>query len=223
MSSRRLVAYLMFAIAAGMLCNGGAITALMTADTYDFASYYYAGRAVLDGQNPYGDSPVTAQAEEDGVSRTPFIYSPLVATLFTPVALLPFGVAARLAALLQLAALVAVAYLLAPYLLRDLDGDDRLLWAGFGALLLGAYHPAGYVLRVGQITFVIAALILLSLKLANEKRDLASGAVLGVGLVLKPVCAPLLLYYLLKRKWTVAAGAGQARGWRWARTCTWSI
>ena len=109
MSSRRLAAYLMFVIAAGMLCNGGAITALMTADTYDFAAYYYAGKAVLDGQNPYGDSPVTAQAEEAGVSRTPFIYSPLVATLFAPVALLPFGVAARLAALLQLAALVVVA------------------------------------------------------------------------------------------------------------------
>ena len=61
---------------------------------------------------------------------------------------------------------------------------------------------------MGQITFVIAALILLSLKFANQRRDLASGAALGVGLVLKPVCAPLLLYYLLKRKWTVAAGAG---------------
>ncbi|MCD6361128.1 MAG: DUF2029 domain-containing protein, partial [Armatimonadetes bacterium] len=84
-----------------------------------------------------------------------------------------------------------------------LKEDDRLLWAGLGALLLGAYHPAGYVMRVGQITFVIACLILWSLELAGRGRDRAAGIALAVGLVLKPVCAPLLLYYLLKRRWSV--------------------
>jgi len=54
---------------------------------------------------------------------------------------------------------------------------------------------------VGQITFVIAGLLLWSLALESRGRSRAAGVVLGVALVIKPEGAPLLLYYALKRHW----------------------
>lgn len=204
MSSRRVAAMVMFLVAIGLVLDGGLMTALITADTYDFDAYYLAGQAVLRGYSPYDNRQVYRTADELGLARMRFVYAPLVAPLFAPVALLPYGVASRLAVLMQLGGLVVLALLLAPYLLRGLEGDDRSLWAGMGALLLAAYHPAGYVLRVGQISLVIACLLLWSLSLAQRGQDRAAGVVLAVGVAVKPECAPLLLYFLLKRRWAAA-------------------
>jgi len=188
------------------LLNNGLLTALVRADAYDFTAMYLAGHGILERAELYSDEALARlRHHAPPAPGIRFLYPPISAVLFVPLACLPFWLAARVWVLVNLACLAAAVRLLAPYLLGSLDAEKRLLWAGFGALLLAGYHSLGHTLQVGQATLVMAVLLLGGLALARANRDLAAAALLAIGTFFKPVAMLLAFYLLLKGRWRFIA------------------
>ncbi len=206
LTRNRLLARLLFALAVGVLLNNGLLTALVRANAYDFTAMYLAGHGILEGAELYSDEAIARLAHHaPPAPGIRFLYPPLSAVLFVPLACLPFWLAARVWLLINLGCLALVAYFLASYFLEGLDAEQRLLWAGFGALLLAGYHSLGHTLQVGQATLVVAVFLLGGLTLARANRDLAAAALLAIGTFLKPVAMLLAFYLLLKGRWRLIA------------------
>ncbi len=71
----------------------------------DFAAFYTAGEALNHGLSPYVNHVTRDPPIWDGVDafqHSRFLYPPLAAVLFQPIALLPYGVAKYLWMLLNL-------------------------------------------------------------------------------------------------------------------------
>lgn len=117
-----------------------ALTALLDlalhSDRYqwDFRSYYYAGRALREGLNPYElDSLSLVAGKEIGF---PFVYSPLVLPLLSWVSRLPFATAYCLFLAAKVVALGGLLWLWSSFLGRDADLLFFLLCAfGFGGTI----------------------------------------------------------------------------------------
>jgi alpha-1,2-mannosyltransferase len=147
---------------------------------YDFhEALLPAARAVLHGQNPYAGT--TTRTIHDG---TAFVYPPVAAYLFAPLALLPALAADLAATALALgAALVALAVLG----VRD--------WRCFGCALL--WSPVFYTIHLGAVSTLLA----LGVAVAWRYRDAlwVSGIVVGLVVATKLFLWPLLLWLFAAR------------------------
>ena len=77
----------------------------------DFSAFYTAGEALNAGLSPYRNHITATPPLWDGVDRyqhSRFLYPPLVATLFQPVALMDYHVAKHLWMIVSLVALCTV-------------------------------------------------------------------------------------------------------------------
>ncbi len=204
--STHVLTCLLFLLAGGTLLNNGLLTALVRADAYDFTAMYLAGHGILEKSDLYSDEAIARlRHHAPDAPGIRFLYPPISAALFVPLSFLPFWLAVRVWLLVNVGCLAATARLLAPYFLGSLDAERRLLWAGFGALLLAGYHSLAHILQVGQATLVVAVFLLGGLALARANRDLAAAALLAVGTFFKPVAVLLAFYFLLKRRWRLIA------------------
>src|SRR5207244_3695866 len=104
----------------------------------DFHAFWEGGRAVLHGHSPY--PPATAASLQH---ENQFVYPPLAAFLFVPLAVLPFQVAAIL--------FCAVLAGCAPLTLWLLGVRD---WRCYGAAFLSI--PVIACLHLGAISLVLA-------------------------------------------------------------------
>jgi hypothetical protein len=129
--------------------------------------------------------------------RSNFMYAPPVALAFVPLAALPHQLAVVLwgVFLLTVAAGVCVA------LIRPLPPAARS-WAAGAAML---FFPLGSDLTNGNVNTVLLGLALLSWRLRDH--PLPAGALLGLALILKPLPALLLVFFVLSGRWRVAASA----------------
>jgi len=202
--AREFAGYLLMLLAVGVFLEAGFMKAVVRGNTYDFSGMYRGGRAIATGVNPYSDEAIAHVApdapKEPGVR---FVYPPASALFFVPLALLPYEVANRLWMLLGLICLAYLARALARHWLGDLQGSDRLVWAGIGLLLLASYHSISHALQVGQATLVVAALIMGGFELAQSRLELKAAALLAIGSFVKPVVVLLPVYLLLKRRWRI--------------------
>jgi alpha-1,2-mannosyltransferase len=135
---------------------------------------------ILHGRAPYPDA--STWRSQDGM---PSIYPPFIALVAVPLGLLPFGAASVLWALLLIAALVLIPWVLGVR-------DWRLLAATF--LLL----PVIGALELGQVEILLT----LAAALVWRYRDrwLIAALALGVGLAIKPLMFPLLAWLLFTRR-----------------------
>jgi len=174
------------------------------AELNDFRVYYGAGQAVLHGTPLYGVS--------HGLDSGLFKYAPLLALIHTPLAALPYPLAA------------AIHYLLITLAFLDaLRRMDRLVRAH---LLQGA--PARYAplfllglvvvvhlhreLHLGNINLFLLWLLVVGLEQLVQGRDHWAGVLIGVAILTKPhflVLAPLLI---LRGKWQALTMAGVVIG-----------
>ncbi len=172
----------------------------------DLRVYYDAALAMRSGSTVYG--------EAFGLSSGFYKYAPVVALLFTPYTLLPFGVAATLHFVLMVAAFVA-AVRMADQLLRDhlLPG----LAPAFTPLLITFLVVVVHLhreLHLGNVNVLLLCLLLFTLHQLVRGKALLAGALFGLALLVKPhflVLAPLLLLHgqwrtLLAAAATVALG-----------------
>lgn len=179
----------------------------------DFSAFYTAGEALNAGLSPYENhidrvSPRRGGAVPlwDGVDRyrhSRFLYPPLVATLFRPVALLPYRAAKVAWMLLNLAAL-ALALCLAMRL-AGVRWRDSAAWATWlGAL---CFHPLLTYLERGQIDSIILLLLTLGIVLiVTRRREALAGGLFALATLLKLHTVLVLPFLVVRRRWRPLAG-----------------
>ena len=189
----------------------------------DFRHFYYAARALLRAGSvrvpPAAVPPVFARrdtgrpevvvddATDPYTSGTGgYLYPPLIALLYTPVARLSYTSAQR-AMLLVDVGLVAAGLLLAGRAVLDrFDGPRRAsLWTGVALLAcLADVDKVHNELQMFQTNALQLALFALSLSWLDRRRW-AAGVPLGAILNIKYLSLALVPWLLLRRRWATAA------------------
>ena len=153
----------------------------------DFSVYIDGAKTVLDGENPY---------KLKFFDR--YNYSPAATLFFVPLASLPIELSEWLFTILS----VVSVWLTVSWILRILDWEpDRVVkWLIFAASL--KMFPVKLTLVLGQINLIVLALIVGSYYFVKiRKRDTVSGILFGLATILKLTPLPLLIYFLLRKKW----------------------
>jgi hypothetical protein len=172
----------------------------------DFAAFYTAGEALNAGLDPYRSHIMRSPPIWDGVDlfrHSRFLYPPLVATLFQPVALLPYHLAKLLWMILSLLAL-ATSLILAMRV-AGVASDNTAAWAVWLVVLI--YHPLLTFLERGQIDSITMLLITVGIVwLTQRRREGAAGLLLALATLLKLHTVLLIPFLLLRRRWRALAG-----------------
>lgn len=170
----------------------------------DFASYYYAGRASLEGANPWDPRALGAIARQDETRRSvhPFLYPPPFVLLVAPFTALPLEEAfTQWAVLNEICAVLTVLMLSLWW--------RRLHWSAPVVLfaLLAALTAAPNNLAMGQVNFVVLALAVAALWLDEREHELASGVLMGLACMAKMSPALFVLWWMLRWRWKAVASA----------------
>ena len=160
----------------------------------DFRHFYYAARAVIDGTDPYTSG------------TQGYLYPPLIAVLYTPLATLPYVPAQRVAVGVDVA-LIAVGVALASRSMRDRFNarPTAAVWAGIALLaVLADVDKVRNELQMFQTNALQLALFALSLYWLDRRPALA-GVPLGAILNIKYLSLATVPWLLLRRRWATAA------------------
>lgn len=177
-----------------------AFTAYSARFALDFGIYYNAGAKVLAGDidNLYPqDRPPPGSLVPFHVYR----YPPVAAVLMAPLALLPLQVSAFLFGLTKLAALYGIVVLV-----MRLSGTARRHrgWIlGLSMLGIGGYFIEEF--RNGNAHLLLLAAIVATVYLAERRRDVFAGLLLGVAACFKLTPLIYVPYFLLRRRWLLCA------------------
>lgn len=168
------------------------------ADTFeDFRrAYWEAGAAVWRGSE--GFEAVYARGT-DG-----FVNLPIIAFLFAPFGLVDAHVAAKIFALLGVAAAIWSWRQISVYF--ALSRRDRALLA----LAMAGFGPMLYSLREGNVTHLMLPLIMAGFLALKAGVRLRAGVLFGIAAVLKPPLALLGVFYALRGQWRVVTGGAAA-------------
>ncbi len=165
----------------------------------DFRVYYGAANALLNGEPLYG----VAHGLDSGV----FKYTPVMALLFVPLALLPYSVAASIHYFLIVAAFIGALHLADRMVREHLLGGKP---AGYAAVFLVGLVVIVHLhreLHLGNINVILLFVLLLALDRLVRGRDVAAGILLGAAIVAKPHFLVLLPLLVLHRHWRSLASA----------------
>ncbi len=173
----------------------------------DFSAYYTAGQALNYGLSPYLNNLSNQPPLWDGIAHfrfSRFLYPPLAAVLFQPLALLPYASAKFVWMAINLACLIVSLYLTARVFPLGSAGQVFLV-----GIVVCLNYPLEAYLDRGQIDLVtlmlITAAILFMLK-HSRSGDIGSGILLALATLLKLYCIFFLPFLLLKRRWQVLIG-----------------
>ncbi len=205
MAFRRLSGALLYALAAVVLIVSAVVdyfylgmtleriyTPLMPIHA-DFDTFWRSSRAFLDGGDVY-------ETGAELVNLNPPLWVILVAPFAALEPLAGFRLFAALTAVLMAASLLWMAAELRPWRANPLVGSILLV-----ALLVSS--PFLATLALGQMYPVLCLGLVSSWVLDRRGRPLASGAVLGLVVALKPSLAPLLLWPIVRRRWGTSLAA----------------
>jgi alpha-1,2-mannosyltransferase len=172
----------------------------------DFRQEYCLARALGEGTSLYERIDVLAPRYigSDGVPLpSPSAHPPSAATLFLPVGLLPYHLAA--------AGWLAVSLGLLLLTLRTIARTLGWPVSGWHTMLLMAaallWPPIVLDLGTGNLTIALLACVVASWAALRQGREGAAGLWLGVGAALKLLPAYLVVYLLLRRRWRAAGVA----------------
>jgi hypothetical protein len=150
----------------------------------------YTRRAVVDFLS--GDAPYAVEF---------YPYPPTYLLLSTPLGMASRPVVSLVYLCLAMVAIPAALGLV----LRGFGCGLRGLAFPFAVLALSLYRPALDTLMFLNINAVVVVLLAVWLLLEQSGRHRRSAAVLGLTLAMKPVLIALVLIYLLRRQWRLAA------------------
>ncbi len=173
----------------------------------DFSAYYTAGQALNYGLSPYLNNLSNQPPLWDGIAHfgfSRFLYPPLVAKLFQPLALIPYPVAKYLWEVFTLACLAVSLYLTAREF--PLKSFGQVFAVGAAVCL---YYPLQAHLDRGQIDLVTLLILTGSILLMlnrTARSDLWAGGLLVFATLLKLNCIYVLPFLALQRKWQVLKG-----------------
>ena len=156
----------------------------------DFNSFYHSGRAWLEGRDMYLDMPPGAVNN---------LNLPATTLLFAP-----FAQLSQTAAFILWTALGLAAVALVVHLVSSVRPEASPL-ALTGILLISGASPLAW--KLGQMTWIMLALVTIAWKADRDGRPLLLGTTIGAVVYLKPFLAPLVLYLLWRREWRAASTA----------------
>jgi alpha-1,2-mannosyltransferase len=151
---------------------------------FDYRPLWEASRHLFDGPSPYPAPHAAALHDEQQ-----FVYPPLAAILAAPLAVLPFGVAAAVLAIIELGATALT--------LRVLGVRD---WRCYGVTLL--WYPVIQNFLIGSITSLLALGLAVLWRYRDDRRvaTLVSATVIAA----KVFLWPLVFWLAATRRWTTA-------------------
>ncbi len=178
----------------------------------DFASFYYASKASVQGLNIYSARVLDSLAAMDGVANhvLPYLYPPFCAIIAQPIARLSPQTAQHIwdaAQVLFISLACVLVVFTLPFRSAEMPGDRY--WIVSGILACGGLSvlPCGDNLAFGQINSLILLLIASSFFLStNTKRDWLAGAMLGAATLIKVTPALLVVPFLVKKRWKAVGG-----------------
>jgi hypothetical protein len=173
----------------------------------DFRPFYTGGYMIrsghskelcnYDAQKRFEDELVPVNID----FMLPIIHLPFEELLFVPLSLFPY----RTAYLIFLAlncALVAVCI----RILRSKTKELSQRWKWFPALLFAAFYPISRAAVQGQDSIIVLALLAGALWSLDHDRDFTAGLLIGIGVFKFQIVIPLVLLFLLWRRWRLVAG-----------------
>jgi hypothetical protein len=164
--------------------------------TGDMESYLHAAHSILDGQDIYATP--SRPLQEGGLY---YIYPPLLAVLFIPLAVLPVSLSIVLWSVfnvLLLAWVVSAFYeAMTGASLSALKFHERWTIVFFALL-----PPSRFILHhlfYGQANILIMAMTVVGLKQLNAQKSGRGALSIGLSVAIKVLTYPLTLWFLLKR------------------------
>lgn len=172
----------------------------------DFSAYYTAGESVLAGLSPYSNNYWASPPIWDGMDvfkHSRFLYPPLVAAFFCPLALLPFHAAKYVWMILNLVGVIA-SVLIAARISRQKVWTATVL---ISLLLTFIFYPLLTLLERGQIDGVTFVLLTISIYLiSTRQRENFAGILLSVATLLKLHIVLVLPFLVLRKQWKTLRG-----------------
>lgn len=169
----------------------------------DFRAFYAAAHMARNGEAALIYDYEREQAVQSSLTEDqgmlPYIHPPYEVLLFVPFSFLKIRAATVAFMVFNLSLLGAAISLLQ----RQGMGPGRLRMT---ALLSAAFVPFSVTLLQGQDMIVMLLLLVVSYKLLREERDLAAGMATGICLFRFQIALPILLLFLLWKRWRFAAG-----------------
>lgn len=166
----------------------GIISRLGQSILLDFEVYYNYSLLLLSGHNPYQQS-------------VPLNYPPSSLLFFMTSTYFPIQIAQAILTFISVVCLLLAGYLLCRMFLKN----GLVIFLILAALLQN--FPTKFTLTMGQINLIVLLFIILSFISDQRKNQLFSGLFWGFALMIKIIPAPLVLYFLFRRKWqALAAG-----------------
>jgi hypothetical protein len=170
----------------------------------DLYTFRAAARAMMVGADPYDVANIPRYAGDVEVGNIHnYLYAPYFALAMRPLAWLPPEAASRIWFALNLFLYIAALGLML-FALRWRLTPRSFMVVAVGAVL---FPPLRTTLIIGQSTILLLFILALSLFLLRQDRPLLSGLIFSLGLF-KPHLFPLLLFFLLYRRWRWLFGAG---------------
>jgi hypothetical protein len=183
----------------------------------DFRHFYFAAGALLDHRDLYGPVPLDVVERALGRPAGPverrwyttdserYLYPPLIALLYTPIARVQFETAQRIILLVDVFFVVAGIVLIARLFARRFElKDSACLIAGaalIGTVLnLDKVHVELQMFQTNSLMFFMFALSLWWM----DRKPVAAGIPLGLILNIKYLSLSMLPWLLIRRRWATA-------------------
>jgi len=129
-------------------------------DLWDLKVFYSSAQSVLRGDNIY---------HTYGSSHLPYWYFPWISWFFIPIAVLPFETAKIVYIVLTILSILFIVYSIGSYFNRQLSLANQMLIAGMSIVM------CWLLFRVGQVDFILAALITATIFLIDKKQNILAG------------------------------------------------
>jgi len=173
----------------------------------DFTAYYAAGKALNNGLSPYENHVLDRWDLWDGINmfkHSRFLYPPLVANMFQPLATLPYNQAKYIWNFFNLTCLIICFIVLIKIFGYNKD-LNKILITG---ILTFNFFPFITLLERGQIDCITFLLIVLGLMflMKKEKYYFVSGLFLGIAALFKPYSLLLIPFLFIRKKYKVLYG-----------------
>ena len=179
----------------------------------DFTAYYTAGKSLNNDLNPYVNYILTKWEMWDGVAtlkHSRFLYPPLVANMFQPLAMLPYINAKYLWNFFNLLCYLICFSLLVFIFFRNNKDEiyiktNKILISGILAL---NFFPFLALLERGQIDCITLLFILIGFTFLfkNAKNEFLSGVFFGIATLFKLYSFLLIPFFLIQKKYKVVYG-----------------
>jgi hypothetical protein len=173
----------------------------------DFSAYYTAGEALNLGLSPYTNNMRNNPPVWDGVdiyNHSRFLYPPVAAYLFQPLALLPYHVSKYLWEVISLACIIVSLFITTK--IFPIKNVQQYLFIG---IFVCMYHPLLIHMERGQIDALVLVFITMAFYLMiqeTKQKDLAAGVLLALATIFKLHCVYVLPFLVLRKRWHTING-----------------